>query len=92
MIKKYRKEPIIIEAVQWDGSNLKEVIDFIGLEKTWDAYEDIVITNGLKVFTLDGLVTTSIGDYIIKGIRGEIYSCRSDIFEKTYEPVDGGNE
>jgi len=89
---KYRKKPIVIDAIQWDGNNLKEVIDLIGLHEsakkwTWKEYEKKVAEQGLKIFTLEGTMMASIGDYIIKGINGEFYPCKPDIFEASYEEV-----
>jgi len=93
MIKQYRKRPVVIQAVEWTGSNLREVIDFIGLhpsaEKwTWEEYEHVVKTDGLKIFTLEGTHMATVGDFIIKGIQVEAYPCKPDIFEKTYEMVE----
>lgn len=90
---KYQKKPVVIEAIQWNGSNLKEIIDFIGLHPsaqkwTWEKYEEVVKTDGLKIFTLEGTMMASIGDYIIKGVNGEVYPCKPDIFDKTYEKVE----
>lgn len=92
MVKKYRKKPVVIEAVEWTGDNLKEVIDFIGLHPsakkwTWEEYEAVVKKDGLKIFTLEGNHMAAIGDFIIKGVHGEPYPCKPDIFEKTYEAV-----
>jgi hypothetical protein len=93
MVKKYRKLPVVIEAVEWTGNNLREVIDFVGLhpfaEKwTWEEYEKVVKTDGLKIFTLEGSHMATIGDFIIKGVHGEPYPCKPDIFAKTYEDAD----
>ncbi len=90
---KYRKKPVVIEAVQWTGSNLREVIDFTGLHPsankwTWQEYTEVVRVSGLKIFTLEGPLMAAIGDWIIKGIRGEFYPCKPDIFAATYEPVE----
>lgn len=93
MVRRYRKKPVVIEAIQWTGDNLKEVIEFTGWHEsarkkwTWEEYEQIVARDGLKIFTLEGTLTARPGDYIIRGIRGEFYPCRSDIFEEIYEPV-----
>jgi len=92
-VKSYVKKPIAIQAIQWTGMNLKDVIAFTGLhpsaEKwTWEEYEAVVENEGLKIFTLEGPLYATIGDYIIRGVRGEFYPCRKDIFEETYEPVD----
>lgn len=88
----FRKKPVVIEAVQWNGKNLKEVIDFTGLhpsaEKwTWEEYEKVVAESGLKIFTLEGAMSASVNDWIIKGVKGEFYPCKPDIFQATYEPV-----
>ena len=92
-IRKFRKKPVVIEAVRWIGSNLREVIDFTGLHPsaakwTWEQYEEVVLTSGLKIFTLEGPLIASVGDWIIKGVKGEFYPCKPDIFEATYEPAD----
>lgn len=89
---KYRKKPIIIEAVQWTGSNLKEVTALTGLHPsagkwTWEEYEVVVAKNGLKIFTLEGPLMATIGDWIIRGVKGEFYPCKPDIFEATYESL-----
>lgn len=80
MIKKYIKNPIPIDALQWDGDNEKEVLDFVG--------ESAEIRGGsLYIKTLEGDMLAPIGSYIIKGVNGEFYPCREDIFKKTYEEV-----
>lgn len=83
MIKKYRKKPVVIEAIQWNGSNAFEI---------WNDFEDIPIRlkeeGTLLISTLEGDHIASIGDYIIKGIKGELYPCKPDIFEETYEEVE----
>lgn len=80
MIKKYRKKPVVIEAVQWVGNNLSDIETFIG-RSVKNKETTIVIR------TLEGDVEASIGDYIIKGVNGEFYPCKPDIFDKTYEEV-----
>lgn len=91
-VKTYVKRPVMIEALQWTGINLKEIIAFTGLHKsaekwTWEEYENIVEDEGLKIFTLEGPLFATIGDYIIKGVKGEFYPCRKDIFSETYDEV-----
>jgi preprotein translocase subunit Sss1 len=88
----YRKKPVVIEAVQWTGSNLKEVINFSGLHDsakkwTWEEYEEVVKNEGLKIFTLEGKMNADVNDWIIKGVKGEFYPCKPEIFEDTYEAV-----
>lgn len=80
MNKKYRKKPVIIEAIQWTGKNLSEIDIFMG--GTVGNKETILVIN-----TLEGDMEASIGDYIIKGVNGEFYPCKSNIFDKTYEEV-----
>lgn len=90
---KFRKKPVVIEAVQWTGSNLKEVIAFSGLHESakkwsWEDYEKVVADDGLKIFTLEGKMNADVNDWIIKGVKGEFYPCKPEIFEATYEAVD----
>ena len=80
MIKKYRKKPVVIEAIQWAGNNLSEIYNFIG--RTVNNKETTLV-----IHTLEGDMEASIGDYIIKGVNGEFYPCKPDIFDKTYEEV-----
>lgn len=91
-VRKFRKKAVVIEAIKWTGENLREVIDFIGLhesiDSTWEEYKQLVEEKGLKIFTLEGTMMASHGDMIIKGVSGEFYPCKPDIFEKTYEPVE----
>ena len=83
-IMKYRKKPVIIEAIQWNGENYFEQLeDFINCEKwlTGDAAEIIIKT-------LEGKMVASIDDFIIKGVNGEFYPCKPDIFHKSYEKIE----
>ncbi len=90
----FRKKPIVIEAIQWTGDNLREVINLTGLHEsaehlwTWAQYEQVVAEQGLKIFTLEGPLMASIDDWIIRGVKGEFYPCKPDIFAATYEAVD----
>lgn len=82
---KYRKKPVVIEAVQWTGENFDEVYEFTNKTCLWVGGE-------LIIETLEGDHLARVGDYIIKGVKGEFYPCKPDIFEQTYEPVTGGND
>ena len=83
MINKYRKKPVIVEAVIWTGNNIDEV-----KELAKNAVEHIIfVDNNLYIETLEGNMNVSVGDYIIKGIAGEFYPCKPDIFKETYETV-----
>ena len=80
MVKKYRKKPVTIEAIQWNGENLSEIDEFT--ESKVKNHESVLI-----IPTLEGRMKADIGDYIIKGVNGEFYPCKPDIFAKTYEEV-----
>jgi hypothetical protein len=81
---KYRKNPVEIEAVQWVSDNIEQVYEMLGDNLIINTDEDEV-----KHFinTLEGKMEMSWGDYIIKGVKGEFYPCREDIFLLTYEKV-----
>ncbi|OUA60406.1 hypothetical protein BK785_09385 [Bacillus thuringiensis serovar bolivia] len=83
---KYRKKPIVIEAEQFTAINKDRVYRWIG------NCEAIFVDGkpALKIRTLEGDMIANIGDYVIKGVNGEFYPCKADIFEKTYESVDEG--
>ncbi len=89
---KYRKKPVVVEAMQWTGLNLQEVKDFVGEALTYDILDDAwKVGKGrphvlMKIKTLEGDMEVSEKDYIIKGVNGEFYPCKPDIFEKTYTP------
>ena len=90
---KYRKKAVVIEAIQWNGDNLKEVMKFIGSEFKYEsnaayATNKFCYINGiLTINTLEGDMKVSKDDYIIKGIKGEFYPCKPNIFQATYEVV-----
>ena len=99
---KFRKKPVIIEAIQLKETNISEVLNFMGQtvrltsfqeQMRFEQYEDNVIENGMDIHTLedgnDGRAkhVATIGDWIIKGVKGEFYPCKPDIFEQTYENV-----
>ena len=90
---KYRKKPIIIEAVQWTGLNLEEIKSFVGESLKYDIIDIAWVVGksapyvNMVIKTLEGDHTCTKGDYIIKGVHGEFYPCKPDIFEETYEAV-----
>ncbi len=95
---KYRKKPVVIEAVQFLelDANGKAVFDcdtadHDGPMWLWGNWQNGTISysgvNSLLIKTLEGDHIASIGDYIIRGINGELYPCKPEIFSKTYEPV-----
>jgi hypothetical protein len=83
---RFRKKPIIIEAVQFNGSNCFVVAAFMGLG---DLTGNNVLhsTDTPVIHTLEGDLTASPGDWIIKGVNGEFYPCKPDIFDKLYDPI-----
>jgi hypothetical protein len=89
-MKKYRKKPVVIEAAQWVGDTLSEALDFCR-ENGLPSFEICERTGkgGLIIPTLEGDHIARKEDYIIKGVKGELYPCKLDIFEATYEPVGG---
>lgn len=82
MPRLYRKRPVTIEAVLFDGTNVDEVVAFVN-----GAYPLKTMQDGIVIRTLEGDMLASPGDYVIKGIESEFYPCRSDIFEATYDPL-----
>ena len=95
-MSKFRKKPVVIDAIQWKGDNIDEVLPFFGnLSKLPNDGTHINPGIGhtpalgeLYIPTLGGTRTASAGDWIIKGIKGEFYPCRSDIFSATYDVAD----
>lgn len=86
---KYRKKPLVIEAFHFTDNEPKTLIE---LQEFMDKDVSISYKNPekpiLKIETLEGIIDASIGDYIIKGINGEFYPCKPDIFKITYEKVE----
>lgn len=78
---KFRKKPVVIDAIQWSGHNIEEIMDFVG-NKFNARLGDIYI------LTLEGEHLASRGDFIIKGVAGEFYPCKPDIFAATYEAAE----
>jgi hypothetical protein len=85
----YRKKPVVIEAIQWLGEeSFNELYQFADADNNYgivgmkDGKGDIA-----QIRTLEGVMDANPGDFIIKGVQGEFYPCKPDIFEKTYEKV-----
>lgn len=85
---KFRKKPVVIEAIQYTGDNLGEVLQFISAHS--DSKRKYWAGDGgeLCIETLEGTMRASFDDWVIIGITGEVYPCKPDIFEATYEPVE----
>ena len=85
-MKRYVKKPVVVEAVQWTGDNRREIFDFCSM-----SYFNTDLPTGnlhLVIQTLEGAMEASVGDYIIKGVKGEFYPCKPDIFTITYDVVN----
>ena len=90
---KYKKKPVTIDAVQYKDGNFEPVLRLFPESFDWKA--KIIEKNGtgesakwqVEIPTLEGVITASDGDWIIKGVKGEFYPCKNDIFEMTYEKV-----
>lgn len=90
-----RKKPVVIQALRWTGENHREMYNFLGGKN--DEYiqasgENFYIDHnkvkgGLVIKTLEGEHLASVGDWIIKGVKGEFYPCKPDVFEATYEVI-----
>jgi hypothetical protein len=85
---KVRKKPVVVDAVQWNGGSNIDIGRFLG-DNTWTYYAETNTTpEHLIIKTLEGQHIASLGDWIIKGVKGEFYPCKPDIFEKTYDILE----
>jgi hypothetical protein len=106
-MKNYTKKPVTIQALQWNGANIKEMAKFMQTQEDGNWVQDLdlesmphhQILQGthwifddsvLMIKTLEGLMMASKGDFIIRGIKGEYYPCKPDIFELTYNQETKG--
>lgn len=88
---KYRKKPVVIEAIQYTGKNGWQITHWSKDEVIESPVLEPNANNPtgeyLQIKTLEGTMIANVGDWIIKGVNGEFYPCKNEIFEKTYEPV-----
>ncbi len=91
---RYRKKPVEIEAIEFKGNSTYDIVEFCGKENVIIEIDEHLYEAGvgapiidLKIKTLEGNMNVSVGDYIIKGVKGEFYPCKPDIFKMTYEEV-----
>ena len=84
-MKKYRKKPVVIEAMQFTKEDKDRVFNWITCNR-YPAFDRSGYPT-LVIQTLEGDMTAGLGDWIIKGVKGEFYPCREDIFLATYDPV-----
>lgn len=90
---KFRKKPVEIEAVQWAGDNREEIRKFCNNRGAFftparQDTEGYTTKWNLLIDSLEGIMNAETGDYIIKGVNGEYYPCKPDVFAKTYEAVE----
>jgi hypothetical protein len=103
IMAKYRKKPVVIDAVQLTWANWSDVCELANvgdlrenqptgcyIDENGDATEAMTDTMGLAIPTLEGVMLAREGDWIIKGVAGEIYPCKPEIFEQTYEEEENG--
>ena len=87
-MSKYRKKPVVIEAEIWTGNPM----DFTALWIGQALFDGTIMADtgnrGLLIRTLEGTMEAQTGDYLIRGVKGEIYPCKPDIFNVTYEPIE----
>lgn len=92
--QKFRKKPVVIEAMEYDGTNADQLIEFMGGTKQANAETKTRPGPGrgvhqeLVIHTLEGDMSASLNDWIIRGVQGEFYPCKPDIFAATYERED----
>lgn len=80
---KYRKKPVVIDAMRYTGTNMADVLAWSGLPELTEYFD-----GGLEIPTLEGTMRADVGDWIIRGVKGELYPCKPDIFAATYEKVE----
>lgn len=87
-VKQYRKKPVVVEAMELYPANADEVVDWVNGD--WPEIAARASSRGvwgIDIFTLEGTMRADMGDFVIRGVQGEFYPCKPDIFEQTYEEV-----
>lgn len=87
---KFRKKPVVIDAIQLGRSpqSLHDVLEFIGSTKPYTVHDEENETHAIIIPTFEGDMRANVGDWVIRGVQGEVYPCKPDIFAATYEPAD----
>jgi hypothetical protein len=90
MMAKFRKKPVVIEAVQFTPNTGNDLAQWCGgrIASSAKPSDPSDVLYALLIPTLEGTMEASLGDWVIKGVQGEFYPCKPDIFEATYEPAD----
>jgi hypothetical protein len=88
-VQTYRKKPVVIAAMELCRDNPDDVAAWCGGRSIHDpkASDPTDVYVGVDIPTLEGVMRASVGDYVIRGVKGEFYPCKPDIFGATYEPV-----
>ena len=90
-MSQFRKKPVVIEAIQYNGNNGNELRIFsnnaVYESPICEPSEDNPTGSYVQIKTLEGIMIGNVNDWIVRGVNGEFYPCKPDIFEKTYEPV-----
>lgn len=89
-MQKFVKKPVVIEAIQYDGANITEIETFVGEKLPTIMTSDLGAQ--LVLSTLEGDMKVTKGDYVIKGIKGEFYPCKPDIFKQSYNMIKENND
>lgn len=85
---KFRKRPVVIEAIQWDGTfDGYHAVSALQTDRPITLHRERFGVDVLHISTLEGVMTATAGDWIIRGVKGEVYPCKPDIFAATYEEV-----
>lgn len=84
---KFRKKPVEIDAVQWRGENILEMAAHLQGSLAPAPHPKLVEWQPFEIKTLEGTMTVSLGDWVIRGVKGEYYPCKPDIFKATYDLV-----
>ena len=82
---RFRKKPVVIDAVEWTGTNGREIAEFLE-DAEWR--HPLSPSDHIEIRTQEGVMTARPGDFIIRGVAGEVYPCKPDIFAQTYEPAE----
>lgn len=83
----FKKKPVVIEAMQFTGDNWQDVVTWVRNNNGLIQYASLE-PNILSIITLEGIMTVSLNDMVIKGVQGEFYPCKPDIFSSTYDSVE----
>ncbi|AYN57470.1 hypothetical protein HOU47_gp64 [Arthrobacter phage Constance] len=89
-VQKFRKKPVVIEAVKYDRGNGGPIAKWCGGRENFEAKasDPTDVAEWIDIPTLEGVMKASLGDWIIKGVNGEFYPCKPDIFAATYEVAE----